>query len=289
MKESYLPSRKVTVFGVALFAALAVILGLKYYPTDAQENAPALSVTENQSANQSTGTAAIPADNNTDTVSLQSTGTTTFDTLGTTSANIPELPDGRENKTQKRLARLAPKIAKLSASGNYTQQELNVALQQLVTPEIKAETQEFDREDINIEENTEETYTSPEDARQYAVSIAKMVQSKKDSGIGKELQIVASAMMNENSQKLKELDPVMQAYDTIITKMQQMPVPAEFAPAHIKLLNGFAQKRQALANMRYYVSDPLRGQAAINVYRRADKKTTLARQAITELSTVRTQ
>jgi len=279
-----MPSRKVTVFGVALFTALAVILGLKYYPTDAQENAPALSVTENQS----TGTAAMPAEN-TDTPSLEPTGTTTFDTLGTTSANIPELPDGRENKTQKRMARLAPKIAQLSASGDYTQQELNVALQQLVTPEIKAETQEFDREDINIEENTEETYTSPEDARQYAVSIAKMVQSKKDSGIGKELQIVASAMMNENSQKLKELDPVMQAYDTIITKMQQMPVPAEFAPAHIKLLNGFVQKRQALANMRFYVSDPLRGQVGIAAYKRAEKKTTLARQIITELSTTRTQ
>jgi hypothetical protein len=188
------------------------------------------------------------------------------------------------------MARLAPKIAQLSASGDYTQQELNAALQQLVTPEITAETkQEFDTGDINIEENTAQTYTNPKDARQYAVSIARMVESKKDSGIGRELQIVAAAMMNENSQKLEELDPVMQAYDDIITKMQQMPVPAEFAPAHVKLLNGFAQKRQALANMRYYVSDPLRGQVGIAVYKRADKKTTLARQTITELSTTRTQ
>jgi len=293
MDASYLPSQRVIIFGTGVFAILLLVIGFHYTPFFSNANTNSQAPISATAVSTSTAGAANIDTPDTDSANpLSSADYTTnrnatqFNRNGT--ATPSTLPDGRVNKTQQRFAEIAPKIAELSSSGGYTDSELRSILRQSLAGEFKPP-EEITREDITIIDNSNSGRAAPQRAKTYGERVTTTIFSYEEKQVGSELAVVARGLQQNNQSKLEELAKISDDYGKMVEELRQVPVPEEFVTPHLQLLNGLARVEKAIAEMQYYLDDPLRAQLAAEAYRTATQEVEFAQDAIVELVNLQTE
>lgn len=81
-----------------------------------------------------------------------------------------------------------------------------------------------------------------------------------------ELIIYQEALINQDKEKIKELEAIALAYENISKDALQMQVPKEFASDHLSLINSCEQISKELKNMQKALIDPALGLVSFKQY-----------------------
>ncbi len=100
----------------------------------------------------------------------------------------------------------------------------------------------------------------------YGDRLGMILKSNKPKEIKNEFTIWQEATTGNNSQKLEELQSVINIYKNMANEIKVMPVPQIFAKAHIDMVNGATGLATGLEEMKNVFEDPVRGLQGLQLY-----------------------
>jgi hypothetical protein len=84
---------------------------------------------------------------------------------------------------------------------------------------------------------------------------------------GNEVDIMNSAILNQDQKEIAKLDPIIQSYQTLLTNMLKVPVPGDATSLHLELVNDLSKILSDLQAIRQTFTDPVKALSAVNTYK----------------------
>ncbi len=98
--------------------------------------------------------------------------------------------------------------------------------------------------------------TDTQGLRTYGNQIALILTSQ-DTGADNEAIILQDSLRYDDVERIKDLDPIIAAYTVMAKQLLEVPVPKEYLPLHLNLLNAVNAVREDIKGMRKLYDDPL--------------------------------
>lgn len=99
---------------------------------------------------------------------------------------------------------------------------------------------------------------SPESIRSYVNVLATIaLDQQRPAELPNEYDILSRAYNTNNPEVLKELEPIIDDYTSMVTRIQSLAVPSSYASAHLDMLNAMNAVRIDITAMKEAFADPL--------------------------------
>jgi hypothetical protein len=118
---------------------------------------------------------------------------------------------------------------------------------------VELQSKKYTKKDIKIVPENENTHS------QYAEDLYLNLETKSPKLKKNEIEIISQALESQKESDLKDIDIIINAYKNIISNILKMPVPEKVVPDHIILLNTLSALHTDISEMKYILSDPIRG------------------------------
>jgi len=158
-------------------------------------------------------------------------------------------------------------------SGNLnikTKEELDVFLAE----EIKKNTSINTPSKYSINDLTIVNINSTEKFIEYKERMESILKKYSDLYTETELDIVATAVENNDETILNKLDPYINTYKKLINDLLLIDVPSDIAQLHLEIANVYEKLINSVINMRKGAEDPIRNLIGIAEYRESAIKIT---------------
>lgn len=109
----------------------------------------------------------------------------------------------------------------------------------------------YNLKDIKIDPNANDTQSIRNYAESLMNILGKWMPDKNEA------EIVTNALENDNMELLKDIDPIIANYKTILTKIKTLKVPEKLAIQHVNLINGISMQIYNAEVIRNIEKDPL--------------------------------
>jgi hypothetical protein len=122
----------------------------------------------------------------------------------------------------------------------------------------------YTAQNLNVQTNSDKTTVE-----NYIDTLAKNAQQMEngDNQNGNEVDIINGAILNQDQNKITKLDPIITSYQTLLSNMLKVPVPADVVGLHLQFVNYVSDVLSDLQSIRQTFIDPVRALAAVNVYK----------------------
>lgn len=117
--------------------------------------------------------------------------------------------------------------------------------------------------------------------RAYGVSMARTLVTYKVP-TGNELDIVLESINTENEEVMKELDPIIARYKSLVDELARIEVPSNLVNFHLDFINSYAVMHESMQALRDLHRDPVAAMVGLDVFTRSAQE---LRSALLEFST----
>ncbi|MDD5068037.1 MAG: hypothetical protein PHS53_01555 [Candidatus Pacebacteria bacterium] len=115
---------------------------------------------------------------------------------------------------------------------------------------------------------------SAETIRAYGNILGKIIVLNTKIKLESETTILQSALAGEDKEKLKELDPIIARYTTIVSQGMKISVPPTAAELHIHFMNALTDLAESASRMKVVFEDPLTTLKSLSAYSEAETELT---------------
>jgi hypothetical protein len=88
-----------------------------------------------------------------------------------------------------------------------------------------------------------------------------------DKQNGSEVDIINSAILNQDQNEITKLDPIIQSYQILLGNMLKAPTPAEATDLQLEFVNSISNVLSDLRSIRQTFVDPVKSLVALNSYK----------------------
>lgn len=166
------------------------------------------------------------------------------------SSTTPYVP---KTKTGEALLDLTEKYLTAKANGDTTfssEELLNETSKDLAS---SSRDKQYTKADINLRYSDDST-----SLRNYGNAVVEAIMDHPlPSGTRNELEILNDALIKDNEEILKELDPIIEAYSGTLADMLVMPVPQTMAVEHLALTNVYRAILEDIKAFREVFNDAM--------------------------------
>lgn len=160
-----------------------------------------------------------------------------------------------------------------------------------LTPEIEAQLIQGVIEKHNFAKIPEYAYEfesfkiskdSPELLRRYGNTIGTIIKTNAVKAVDSkgrpvhEIFILERALTEGNEEELKQLEPIITAYENIVSALLKVEVPQSAAQIHLRLINNFSLSIEADKSFSELFNDPVSGMTGLVTYKQGSIGTTQA-------------
>lgn len=184
--------------------------------------------------------------------------------------DVDEVPDTETERIARQLLTLALNVNQASG-GQINQQEISNLAEGFVQSVKPNMVSMYSLGDLNI--------SVTQTAQKYYDEMSKEL-AYLDTVSTDELKILEVAISTNRKNKLKELDPIIEAYASAPEKILDKEVPSQVAEYHLDYLNALTQKAIAIVSMTQYFDDPVIALRGVQEYGIADQNLIQASQNI---------
>ncbi len=201
-----------------------------------------------------------------DKLTATSFGAIGADSSGSTGANAGaevELENTETAKISRELFEnyLEAKRAGLPIDAETTNKIVNQAI---LEKSDSADAKQYTLADIKILANS--TSSTNADFKKYGNDLGQALSIGASKSSVSEIQILQSAMVNENPGEIAKIDPIINSYSTMLNKLALISVPRELVSQHLDLLNGISRMLVDIKSFRQMFEDPMIGLVGVNNY-----------------------
>jgi hypothetical protein len=184
--------------------------------------------------------------------------------------DVPEIPETETERIARQLLTVALNVNQVSGGGLDQQQISSLAegFIQSVEPNMVSMYALSDLK-IDVKQTAQDYYNEMSQELAYLDSIPT-----------NELKILEQAIATNKKNKLKELEPIIEAYAQAPEKVLDKKIPTQVAEYHLAYLNALTQKAIALVSMTQYFDDPVIALRGVQEYAIADNNLVQASQNI---------
>lgn len=108
--------------------------------------------------------------------------------------------------------------------------------------------------------------TSKDLVEMYSKSITQILINRAIEDRGTTLDIISSAVKNQDQSELKKLDPIIASYKGVISDLVNLEIPSDAVDVHLNFLNSYSNLLSTVEAMRVLFTDPVRSFSAIGLY-----------------------
>lgn len=106
------------------------------------------------------------------------------------------------------------------------------------------------------------------DARKaYGNALGESLRKNSPKNSDSELNIVSSAVQDNDDSRLAKLDPIIAGYDALLKDYLKVSVPKGAARSHLQLVNSISALLEDIRAMRGLTTDPVKAYAGVNDYK----------------------
>lgn len=125
-------------------------------------------------------------------------------------------------------------------------------------------TPDFEIKDIKISKNQ----TKDQYSKELNIAFSSGIIKKQDT----EMQIIEKALINNDKNELKKLDPIINSYQQVINETLKVAVPEDNVGLHLVYLNNLKSVKEDIEGMKNILDDPASAYVYLNSYQLNIKK-----------------
>ncbi len=107
---------------------------------------------------------------------------------------------------------------------------------------------------------------------EYGDNLGNILKINKPENVKNELEIITSALSQNNVSKIKELESIINTYEKTAKDLTTMKVPKTFVKAHLDIINGMFGMAKSLKESSAVFEDPFLGLSLIQEYQKSGLK-----------------
>ena len=143
-------------------------------------------------------------------------------------------------------------VAEVQTLGDYAPENSELVNSTLATAELRTRETLYTKNDIIILPSSEDA-----DLRVYANAVGRIMEEGPNPNAEQEAIVFRDALFAQDQERLDDLIPIAENYQTIRDRLRALPVPEALATEHLNLVNIFQIMFTNVESMRLAFDDPL--------------------------------